>query len=337
MTREEASIYVRELYIHILRREPGEEEFAQWVEWTEGRDFGATELLKRFVESKEYHEGRRVQCTFPPGHYHSPIVDPAIVSDYYQMSSTQTFEGLHGVAVLPQEMRRFWLTNLKFIQTTPFTEERVARNRFHYEGSPFPYGDAITLRAMIQYYQPRRFIEIGSGFSTACLLDSADDVGLPELKITCIEPNTTRLRELLRPDDYKRIRLLETDVQSVPLDTFRDLQAGDILFVDSTHVLKTGSDVHYELFHILPTLQPGVIVHFHDCQYPFEYPAVWIFDANYCWNEVYALRAFLMYNYKFEVLFWGGALAAVYNKELQTECPTFLRNPGGSIWLRVKC
>ena len=127
---------------------------------------------------------------------------------------------------------------------------------------------------------------------TASLLDTADELSLRP-RITCIEPYPERLRSLLRTAD--EVEILETPVQKVSLSRFAELGSGDILFIDSTHVLKSGSDVHYELFEILPSLQPGVAVHFHDLPYPFEYPLQWVFEENYSWNEAYAPRAFLIY------------------------------------------
>jgi hypothetical protein len=101
-------------------------------------------------------------------------------------------------------------------------------------------------------------------------------------------------------------------------------------------VLKTGSDVHYELFQMLPVLRPGVIVHFHDCPYPFEYPPKWVLEDNFSWNEAYALRAFLMYNSRFSIEFWGSLFRRQFHKEIAQEFPLLLKsNPGTSIWLRV--
>jgi Methyltransferase domain len=80
---------------------------------------------------------------------------------------------------------------------------------------------------------------------------------------------------LLKPEDHQRATILRVPVQDVPLATFNALESGDILFIDSTHVLKTCSDVEFELFCILPRLKPGVFIHFHDIFYPFEYPPQW--------------------------------------------------------------
>ena len=77
-----------------------------------------------------------------------------------------------------------------------------------------------------------------------------------------------------------RVRVFEKPVQQVPLSIFDALQAGDILFIDFTHVLRTGGDVCFELFEILPRLSRGVLVHFHDMFWPFEYPRSWSVDEN---------------------------------------------------------
>jgi predicted O-methyltransferase YrrM len=202
-------------------------------------------------------------------------------------------------------------------------------------GGPYPHGDGITLRTMMHHYRPQRIVEIGSGYSTACMLDTIDHLGLSALDLTCIEPNPQRLFSILRPQDQGRITFHQQNVQDIPLDVFRALRRNDILFIDSSHVLKTGSDVHYELFYILPNLAPGVLVHFHDCRFPFEYSDRQIFVKNYSWNEVYAVRALLMYSTRFKVIFH----ASLFNElhpEMTAISPAFRHNPGGAIWVQVQ-
>jgi hypothetical protein len=184
---------------------------------------------------------------------------------------------------------------------------------------------------MINAVRPKRIIEVGSGFSTACMLDTADELSLA-LEITCIEPDPVRLKGLLRSSD--RVELLECPVQDVDISLFSKLEADDILFIDSTHVLKTGSDVHYELFDILPTLVRGVVVHFHDCMYPFEYHRDWVFKQNYSWNEVYAVRAFLMYNETFVPFYWHSLLARRDPELVRRVFPSAPADPGNSLWVR---
>jgi hypothetical protein len=98
--------------------------------------------------------------------------------------------------------------------------------------------------------------------------------------------------------------------------------------------MKTASDVCYELFDILPHLAEGVLIHFHDMFWPFEYPASWVLDENRSWNELYGLRAFLMYNQEFEIIFFNDYFLRFEHDMIQEAYPTFLKNPGGSLWLR---
>ena len=111
------------------------------------------------------------------------------------------------------------------------------------------------------------------------------------------------------------------------------LEKNDILFIDSTHVSKAGSDVNYILFEILPTLKEGVIIHFHDVFYPFEYPQGWI-EKGFAWNEDYLLRAFLMYNSNFELLFFNTYMEQFHKTWIAKNMPDILKNMGGGLWLR---
>ena len=189
---------------------------------------------------------------------------------------------------------------------------------------------------MIGHFRPRRVIEIGSGFSSACMLDAAEHAGLEEFHLTCIEPFPKRLKSVLRSDDEgTRVTIHERGVQQMPLDMFAALEPNDILFIDSTHVMKTGSDVHYEIFYILPVLKPGVVVHFHDCRFPLEYSDTQIFEKNYSWNEAYAVRALLMYSTRFKVFFSGSVFAREREALVRETIPDFLRNPGSALWLLV--
>ena len=114
---------------------------------------------------------------------------------------------------------------------------------------------------MVRWLEPKRIIEVGSGFSTAKLLDTAE-LFLPSLELTCVEPNPERLRALIEPDD--RVDIIAAPVQEVPLEKLTSLEDGDVLFIDSTHVAKAGSDVRWLYLHVLPRLASGVVVHIHD-------------------------------------------------------------------------
>lgn len=335
MTQDGAERLVKLLYKGILGREPKEKEFSDWVAAARS-ELSCLELISRFVESKEFRERTRVRPFFPPGHYYSPIVDPDSVRDYVRERHARPLSAISGISIDYGQMLSLLDKLAPYMRTTPFTEQRSPPRRFYYDNGSFPYGDAIALRAMIMHHRPRSIVEIGSGHTSACMLDSAEEAGLDDLSLTCIDPYAERLKAQLTPSDMKVVRIIEEPVQNVPLEIFSALAPGDFLFIDSTHVLKTGSDVHYELFEILPALHPGVFIHFHDLHFPFEYPDQWIFERNYCWNEIYALRAFLMYNTAFGVVYWNSLLAKQDRELLKAVNPLLLVNPGGSLWMLKK-
>jgi hypothetical protein len=136
----------------------------------------------------------------------------------------------------------------------------------------------------------------------------------------------------LRLDATFRRGLRAERLQSVETGAFRELGAGDILFIDSSHVLKTGSDVADYLFRVLPALAEGVLVQVHDIFYPFEYPRVWV-EQNRSWNEAYALRAFLAGNRGWRVLFWFDWFYKCRLRRLAQAMPECVERRGGSFWM----
>ncbi|MBM4243490.1 MAG: class I SAM-dependent methyltransferase [Deltaproteobacteria bacterium] len=156
------------------------------------------------------------------------------------------------------------------------------------------------------------------------------------LEITSIDPDPSRLRARMRPGDEQRVRILQQPVQDVPLDLYDRLEAHDSLFIDSTHVLNTGSDVNHLLFHVLPRLAPGVWVHVHDVAYPFEYPREWVAEGR-AWNEAYAWRALLQYDAAFDVQVMNTCLEFLEPDWFRDNMPLCLKNVGGSLWLRRRC
>ena len=324
-----------EMMERLLGAPPSPETLRIWSERVAAGS-SAEAFLGAIAALQQYAAVRRARSVFPAGHYHSPVVDPTMVHDYVVRNRATKPSDIAGIEIPLADMEGFWRRHEAVIAATPFPELPDPRWRYHTAGGPFPLSDAAMLRSMIHVHRPRRIVEIGSGYSTACMLDSADDAALPDLSITCVEPYPQRLLSLMRPGDEERVKVHPHLVQDMPLDVYRSLEANDILFIDSTHVLKTGSDVHFELFYILPLLKPGVIVHFHDCPFPFEYPNKWIFEDNFSWNEAYALRAFLMWNTRFRIYFWGGIFAATYPMLVRQTFPRFFPNPGTSVWLTVQ-
>ncbi len=222
-----------------------------------------------------------------------------------------------------------------FYDDFPWKDESSEGSRFHYRQKYFKFGDALILYSMMRHFEPDRILEVGSGFSSALMLDVRALFLDRKTELTFIEPYPDRLEQLLRGEDRATVKLLYEPVQRVPLETFGALQSGDILFVDSSHVSKVGSDVNFLFFEVLPNLEPGVIIHFHDIFWPFEYPRPWILDGR-SWNEAYLLRAFLQYNGEFEILFFNSFAFRRFRAFIETRMPIFLENPGGSFWMRKK-
>ena len=146
-------------------------------------------------------------------------------------------------------------------------------------------------------------------------------------------PFPDRLNALLTAADRARSTVLVQPVQSVPLAVFDRLEERDILFIDSSHVAKIGSDVAFLLLRVLPRLKRGVLIHFHDIFYPYSYPAGWVREGR-AWNESLFLRAFLLGHPAFEIVAFNSFAGRAFPEIFRAGFPPFLDNTGGSIWLR---
>lgn len=198
----------------------------------------------------------------------------------------------------------------------------------------FNWSDVVTLYCMMRHFRPRTIVEVGSGFSSAVMLDTADRFLDYPVQLTCIEPfEPGRLYSVLRPQDHARTTIVQQRVQDVDLALFASLGENDILFVDSSHVAKFGSDVCHLLFHVLPHLSRGVLIHFHDVLWPFEYLQAWLL-RGWAWNEAYFLRSFLQFNDTFSILFFNSYLGNVHTAAVHEYSPLSAVDSGGSLWLR---
>ena len=269
----------------------------------------------------------------PPGHFYSPL--PSI--EDIRRNEARLFapppRELPGIALNEAGQLALLAEFQSYYDAQPFTPERSPGLRYFFENPAYSYSDAIFLHCMIRHVRPRRIIEVGSGYSSCVTLDTNERHFDNSIACTFIEPYPELLRSLVRPDDLPRIEILERGLQDVELSRFRALEANDILFIDSTHVAKIGSDVNYIFAQILPALQPGVYVHFHDIFYPFEYPKAWVLEGR-GWTEDYMLRAFLTYNVSFEIKLFNTFLERFHREWFALHMPVCLRNEGGSIWLR---
>jgi predicted O-methyltransferase YrrM len=203
--------------------------------------------------------------------------------------------------------------------------------RYHPDNNMFGQKSANMLHLMLRHLRPQRIIEVGSGFSTAVMLDTIEHSLGGEVALTCIEPYPKRLFGTMQDGDERLCSVIEERLQEVPMATFEELQSGDILFVDSSHVLKTGSDLCRLFFEILPALAVGTHVHFHDIYYPFEYPREWL-EQGRSWNEAYALRLFLSDNSQYTIEFWGSYLHHCHRSEFERVPELFADQ--SSLWIR---
>jgi predicted O-methyltransferase YrrM len=257
-----------------------------------------------------------------PGHFYSPLTTPADVHRA-QGWAKEVQSPLAGVDL--REEQQLALA----AELSRFLKEPAPGPRYERVNSQYGPADAAVYRAMLNHLKPARVIEVGSGFSTAVALDEIDS-NIPALELTCIEPYPDRLLGLMRASDHDALTLLREPVQSVPFSRYGQLTAGDVLFIDSTHVAKAGSDVNWLFLHVMPRLAPGVVVHVHDIFWPFEYPANWL-NEHRDWTEDYLLHAFLIGNTEWEILWFSSWLWQCHPElvpaELADEHP-------GSIWLR---
>jgi O-antigen biosynthesis protein len=286
-------------------------------------------------EIQNLSAGSFAELAHPPGHHYSPIVNVSEIADEFRRRATEpTPATLDGILVDLAEQRNLWLRMVPLFKEIPFRPTKTPGFRYYFDNENYSYGDGSVLYAMLRLNRPKRLIEVGSGYSSACSMDTIEHYLSGEVKVTFIDPYPQLLRDMLGEETIRGVTLHEQRVQDIPLALFDTLESGDILFIDSTHVIKTGSDVCQELFDIIPRLAPGVLVHFHDMFWPFEYPEDWVLRENRSWNELYGMRAFLMYNATLEIVFFNDYFRRFDATLIRETYPLFLTNPGGSLWLR---
>lgn len=177
---------------------------------------------------------------------------------------------------------------------------------YYFNNPSYSGYDAEFLYSFIRLKKPKKIIEIGSGFSTR-MMKAAIEKNLSEnsefgTHITSIEPYEMPWLEKIG------VKVIRQKTEEVELDLFDLLNAGDVLFIDSSHMIRPEGDVLYEMFQVIPRLKPGVFIHIHDIFSPFDYPADWLKKEYRMWNEQYILEALLMYNKSYKII---GALAYI--------------------------
>lgn len=188
-----------------------------------------------------------------------------------------------------------WEDQLTLINELAKYRDELGEIEFDFKNGFFSGLDAAVYYSLIRYLQPRKVIEVGGGYSTR-IADKALARNR-QGKLSCVEPYPEqRLLEA-----QLSIELLRKRVEEIDVDFFSGLEANDILFIDSSHTVKFGSDVCYEFLEVLPSLKPGVWIHVHDIFFPHDYPAEWLLNQRLALNEQYLLQAFLTFNTAFSV------------------------------------
>lgn len=276
-----------------------------------------------------------MKTAFPPGHFYSPEVD--VDQCAAEADRIWNIHEVLGIDFNDENHRRIlaeafprYIAGYDYPDTL---EEHERLKQYFTLNSQFSWLDSRTLFVLLQFVRPKRIIEVGSGFSSLLTADVNNRFLANTASFTCIEPYP---REFLRSPIPGLSELVESRVEFLPVSTFEQLQENDILFIDSSHVSKTGSDVNYLVFEILPRLKPGVLIHIHDIFLPNEYPKYWVLDEYRSWNEQYLIRALLMYSTAFKVYFGCSyafhAMQPLVEQALRLEPGKGFA--GGSLWIQ---
>jgi len=270
---------------------------------------------------------------YPPGHFGSSLPGKDDIERRYKEITSPSDVSIDGVD-LNAENQLLLLRELSSVGADlKLNKNQDPDARYFYDNATFRLSDGIILASFLKYFKPRNVIEVGSGFSSALMLDLLD-TGL-QSNLTFIEPYPDTLNRLMRDSDKNQCRVLVDKVQDIALDEFRILDANDILFIDTSHVLKIGSDLSRLFYNVLPGLNEGVIVHIHDIFWPFEYPHEMLKEGR-IWNEIYFVRSFLQFNDSFEIMYFNSYMENQYSQDILKNLPNYTEFTGASLWLRKK-
>ncbi len=232
-------------------------------------------------------------------------------------------------------------TQLEFLEKFSYNDElrelpvKRTRDGFFYHNGWFGPGDAEVYYSFIRHFRPRRIVEVGGGYSTllarhAITRNEGDDTGY-RCQHVCIEPYERPWLE------QSRATVVRSTIETVDRSVFANLAANDILFIDSSHVIRPQGDVLIEVLEILPSLASGVLVHFHDCFTPKDYPERWLQEKVQFFNEQYLVEAFLCFNSHFRIVAALNYLFHHHRDTLLKRCPALALDLNvdepGSLWL----
>ncbi|MCB0823662.1 MAG: class I SAM-dependent methyltransferase [Bacteroidales bacterium] len=267
-------------------------------------------------------------------HYYDPLFIPDQVK--HDLGTDRDLPGID----LNENQQLEILKGLNFsdeLVKMPF--DKTADLKYYFNNSVFLSGDSEISYGMIRHFKSRKIIEIGSGLSTLMTLNAIqknkEEDANYNCEMICVEPFEHKWLDKLD------IKLVRSMVEDVDISLFDKLEKNDILFIDSSHMIKPQGDVLFLFLHVLPKLKPGVLVHIHDIFTPRDYLADWVLVKNRMWNEQYLLEAFLSHNHDFKIISAVNFLRHHHLEALSACCPVMKkqiesgadREPG-SFWIQ---
>lgn len=315
-------------YVQLALRPPSQAKIGKIIERLSKKKLTRLQHIANVLADRENQNRIHNREFVEPGHFYSVIPNRDARDKFLK---TPMDEDVRGIDLQESNQLRLMSELAKYQSSFPFPKEKTADFRYHCINDMYSYGDGFILHAMMRHFCPKKIIEIGSGFSSAMMLDTNERWFNNQIELTFIEPYCDRLKPLLRPED-SNVKILEKPAQEVDFNIFETLQSGDFLFIDSTHVSKLGSDVNHIFFKILPKLAPGIFVHVHDVFWPFEYPKEWAKDNRF-WNELYILRAFLMGNNNYQITWFNNFIFHKNHKFFLETLPFCCQNSGANFWM----
>lgn len=278
----------------------------------------------RIWERRGYH--------ITPVHYHYPIPDTRELKKAYPLSTKAA-----GINMRPEFQLNLLREEFPKFSSgyNEFPIQALNSNSFYLNNDAFNGIDPHVYYSIIQHFQPKKIIEVGSGFSTILAFQALKRNNINS-KLILIDSWPREFTRNFISRNSSHIEHLQRKVEELDIDLFLQLHENDILFIDSSHVVCAGSDVSFLLLEVIPRLSHGVIIHFHDIFLPLNYPINWVIEENRFWTEQYLLQAYLADNKQTEILFANNFISREYPEVVKTVFPKALQWDGVSFWIRRK-
>jgi hypothetical protein len=274
-------------------------------------------------------------------HFYSPVPD---IKDLFARGLFQKKSTLPGIDFRPEKQLEF-LADLgrKYGAECRWPPRPTGADpaEFFLFNDFFSFGCAASLHTMVRNFKPKRLWEIGSGFSSR-IISSALTMNLAEgfpCDYGIVDPYPG---DVVKNHVRGVSRLIQERVQCTDAGMYDELGVNDILFIDSSHSVKFGSDVNFLILEVLPRLAPGVVVHLHDINIPYAPPPTYFTNpaCRMFWNEEFLLQAFLLHNDRFEILLAMNFLQMEHMDTFAAAFPHFKLEENwamsGSFWMRRK-